>query len=146
MTGRQKWQTLAAVAAVVLAAVAHALMSPPPSPPLIDAMVLATVALCAYTTVGATLHNRQIRQEEAAERQAAARRAAAVRTAADMVITGRPERDYPAVTCTPAAVARYAATMGVAGVTLEEAESALRDRLTYRGFTPGPESESEGRN
>lgn len=139
---RERWQALAAVAAVALAALAHAVMSPPPSPALVNTAVLFAVAACAYTATGNLLHNRQISREEAADEQAIADRAAAINAAADMVITARPRDDFPGETCTPAAVAKYAATMGVPGVTLEEAADALRKRLQHRGFTPGPPFES----
>jgi hypothetical protein len=88
---RQAIPTAVAVLAVAAAAIAHALMSPPPSGPLVDAAVLAAVAVCAYTATGNALHNREIRREEAADRRAAADRANALRHAADVVITGRPD-------------------------------------------------------
>lgn len=144
MNRRQTIPTAAAVLAVVAAAVAHALLSPPPSGPLVDAAVLAAVAVCAYTAAGNALHNRQIRREQAAEQRAAAERADAIRQAADCVITGRSDgpqgRPHPAdsPSVTPAAVARYAATMGITAVTLEEAEEALRARLAHRGYARRP--------
>lgn len=143
MNRREAVPAAAAVAAVALAAAAHALMSPPPSPALVNACVLAAVAVCAYVSTANAMHNRAVDRQDAAERQAAAERAAKLHQAADTVITGRPDAadgsrphpaDSPAVT--PAAVARYAATMGVAGVTLAEAEEALRARLTHRGYAP----------
>lgn len=150
MTGREKVQTLAAVAAVALAAGAHALMSPPPSPLYVNAFVLAAVAVCAYVATGNAFHNREVTRQEAAEKQAATDRAAAIRAAADLVITGRPDGPqgrpdpigHPSVT--PAAVAKYAATMGVSAVTLEEADAALRQQLQHRGFTSGAPFEANG--
>lgn len=140
MTGRERLQTLAAVAAVALAAGAHALMAPPPQPLYVNAFVLAAIAVCGYVATGNALHNREVTRQEAADRKAAADRAAAIRAAADLVITGRPDGPqgrpdpigHPSVT--PAAVAKYAATMGVSSVTLEEAADALRERLQHRGF------------
>jgi hypothetical protein len=140
---RETVPAAAAVAAVVVAAVAHAVMSPPPSPALVNACVLAAVAVCAYVSTANLMHNRAVDRQDAAERQAAAERVAKLHQAADVVITGRPDaadgtRPHPAdcPSVTPAAVARYAATMGIPGVTLPEAEEALRARLTHRGYAP----------
>jgi hypothetical protein len=145
VTRRQIVPAAAAVAAVILAAVAHTLMNPPPSGALVDAAVLAAVAVCAYTAAANGLHNGEIRKAERLEREAADRRRAALADAADYVITGRSDgpdgqrphpSDSPSVT--PAAVARYAATMGVTGVTLDEAAAALAARLAHRGYAPRP--------
>lgn len=141
MNRRQVIPAAAAVAAVILAAVAHGLMNPPPSGPVVDAAVLAAVAVCAWTAAANHLHNGEIRRAERLEKEAAERRASAIEYAADCIITGRPDRpdgsrphpsECPSVN--PAAVARYAATMGVVGVTLDEAAVALRARLVVRRY------------
>jgi len=138
---RQVIPAAAAVAAVALAAVAHGLMNPPPSGPVVDAVVLAAVAVCAWTAAANHLHNGEIRRAERAEKEAALLRRNAVEYAADVIITGRPDRpdgsrphpsECPSVN--PAAVAAYAATMGFTGVTLDEAETALRERLKIRRY------------
>jgi len=149
MSPTQRLQTGSAIVCVIAATAAHMLMSPPPSPVWVNLMVLAAVAVCAYTATGNALHNRGIRREDVAREQAAADRADAIRQAADCVITGRsdgPEgRPHPAdsPSVTPAAVARYAASMGVTGVTLEEAADALRARLVHRGYA-SPEAFEPG--
>ncbi|WNI19914.1 protein kilB [Actinacidiphila sp. ITFR-21] len=53
----------AAIGAVAAAAVFHILISAPPSPWWVNAMVLTTVAVCTYTATGNTLHNREIRRK-----------------------------------------------------------------------------------
>lgn len=152
MTGRQAVPTVAAVIAVAVAAVAHMLMAPAPSPMLVNVAVLGAVAACAYTATANLQHNRQVDRDDAAAKKAAADRADALRQAADCVITGRPDgpegRPHPAdsPSVTPAAVARYAATMGITAVTLEEAERALRERLMHRGYAPpAPIEHPDGR-
>jgi uncharacterized membrane protein HdeD (DUF308 family) len=64
VTRRERWQTLAAVGAVLLAAGLHALMAPAASPWIVNAAVLGAVAVCAYVATGNALHNREIRRRE----------------------------------------------------------------------------------
>lgn|GEM_PF-4613874 len=141
MNRRQAAQAVVSVWGVVAAAGLHSVMSPPPSPWWVNACVLSAVAVCGWVGTGGALHNREIRRAERAEKEAAERRASAIEYAADCIITGRPDapdgsRPHPSEcpSVNPAAVARYAATMGVVGVTLDEAAGALRARLVVRRY------------
>jgi hypothetical protein len=148
---REAVPAAAAVLAPAAALLVRALMAPHRSYPLaVNLLVLGVVAVFAYGAAADYEDRRGPRRALRLEREAAERRRAALATAADCVITGRSDAadgtrphpsDSPSVT--PAAVARYAATMGVPAVTLEEATTALRGRLVHRGYAPARSPEAE---